>query len=323
MRKEADLGGSIGLREFADEYLKWSATQKPRWAQTEKSILNRAIPFFENLGVRTLAGLSTYHVEQLKVKLREDGLSADPKKPKPSSKATVNRYCQTLRAMYYRAIDWGRHDGQNPLRKVKMFRERPEIRPLSHADFAKIEKAAREISKDSHSPMQKVFHDLVILIANTGLRKTEALGLRWRLVEEDSIVVHGKGDKRRIVPLNDAARKVVQAQPRTTSDYVFDVPNRYQSKNLSRTFDRVEKLSGVPFHMHLLRHYFATTLLERGADIVTVAEILGHSSTMTALLYSHSNPDRKKQAVALMGKKRPIDTKHRHRGSDVSRKKKH
>jgi site-specific recombinase XerD len=53
----------------------------------------------------------------------------------------------------------------------------------------------------------------------------------------------------------------------------------------------------VRFKPHLLRHAFATRLLASGADIVTVSAILGHGATMTTLLYTHSSPERMRQAV--------------------------
>ena len=50
-------------------------------------------------------------------------------------------------------------------------------------------------------------------------------------------------------------------------------------------------------YLLLCRHYFATTLLERGVDIVTISSILGHSKMMTSLLYSHTDREKKKAAV--------------------------
>jgi len=90
----------------------------------------------------------------------------------------VNRYLQTLRALYYRAIAWERFDGPNPLTKVKMFKEERDLRPLSEEDYKKILEAAAEISAKPSSPIQRIFYDLVLLCANTGLRRSEALGLK-------------------------------------------------------------------------------------------------------------------------------------------------
>lgn len=112
----------------------------------------------------------------------------------------------------------------------------------------------------------------------------------------DEIKVHGKGDRARIVPLNQAATAIIGRQPRKT-EFIFDIPNRTQPDPLRRTVLQVQKLTGIPFHFHLLRHFFATSLLERGVDIVTISAILGHSKMMTSLLYSHTDKEKKKAAV--------------------------
>jgi len=111
--------------------------------------------------------------------------------------------------------------------------------------------------------------------------------------------VRGKGDRIRTVPLNTAARAIVERQRRQTA-YVFPVENREQQDLFRRTVLQVRTLTGIPFHFHLGRHYFATTLLERGVDIVTISSILGHSKMMTSLLYSHTDREKKKKAVDLL-----------------------
>ncbi|MDH5203312.1 MAG: tyrosine-type recombinase/integrase, partial [Nitrospirota bacterium] len=57
------------------------------------------------------------------------------------------------------------------------------------------------------------------------------------------------------------------------------------------------KRTGIDFHFHLLRHYFTTSLVEKGVDFITISEILGHSKLTTSLIYSHTDKERKKRAV--------------------------
>ena len=206
-----------------------------------------------------------------------------------------------MRGMFYRAIDWGDYAGSNPLRKVKFYREQPDVKPLTAGQVGQIVEVAQTISAVGKSPLQRTFADLVILALNTGLRKSELLNLKWKDIHADGreIVIHGKGDKRRTVPLNDAARAVIAKQPRGT-DFIFDIPNRGQSGLFRRTIYQIKKRTGIDFHFHLLRHTFATKLLESGVDIITISEILGHSRAMVTLAYSHTDPQRKQRAVELM-----------------------
>jgi integrase len=63
---------------------------------------------------------------------------------------------------------------------------------------------------------------------------------------------------------------------------------------------RFQKQTGIPFHFHLLRYYFASSLVEKRVDFLTVSEILGHSKTMVSLGYTHTDKDRKRRAVELL-----------------------
>jgi integrase len=91
--------------------------------------------------------------------------------------------------------------------------------------------------------------------------------------------------------------------------FVFDVPYRDSVSVLRRVTETVKRQTGIPFHLHLLRHAFASRLLAAGVDIVTVSSLLGHGARMTTLLYAHSSIDQMRKAV---------DTLPGHRAMDVS-----
>jgi site-specific recombinase XerD len=55
--------------------------------------------------------------------------------------------------------------------------------------------------------------------------------------------------------------------------------------------------TGIGFHFHLLRHYFTTSLLEKGVDFVTIGSLLGHSKITTSLIYFHTDLEGKRKAV--------------------------
>jgi len=306
-------GAGLRFKDFSPKYLAWARDTKPRNVRTETCHLNAMIGYFESQGLSRLDEVTPYHVEQFRMWIRTQDRRTHPKEGSPPvlpSKATTNRYCALLRKFYNLALDWEIYKGTNPVSKVKFYKEDGTVRPISPEDFEKVIAAAREIAAKPQSPIQRVITDLIMLSINTGLRKSEALNLRWRGIRDDEIEVRGKGDKIRRVPLNDTAREIIERQPRL-GPFVFDVPNRAQNDLLRRTVRQIRKKSGVlHFRYHLTRHFFTSSLLAAGVDIQTISELLGHSKILTSLIYSHSTPQRRRDAVAA------LDTKRGHRPSD-------
>lgn len=138
------------------------------------------------------------------------------------------------------------------------------------------------------------------LIYSCGLRISEACTLKISNVHmnERIILVHGKGDKERLIPFGEKAAQKL-------TDYLTNVrPNLVKGKNVSeifvnyqgkaisrkgvwKKFQELEKLSGVDAKVHTLRHSFATHLLAGGADLRSVQELLGHSDLSTTTIYTH------------------------------------
>jgi integrase len=288
----------ITVHEFSLKYLTWAWDTKLASADQESRRMKKILEFFDSINITYLSDVTPYHIEQLRAWLKSMKVKkGDQVLDKPRSQAMLNRYMQLLRGMFYRAIDWEIYKGPNPLRKVKFYREQPAIKPLSHDEAKAVLEACRQIGarKGASSP-QKAFADLVEFGLNTGMRKSEILNLQWKDIKNWEATVKGKGNRTRTVPLNAASRAIVERQRRQTP-FVFPIENREQQDLFRRTVLRIRALTGIPFHFHLCRHYFATTLLERGADIVTISSILGHSKMMTSLLYSHTDREKKKTAV--------------------------
>ena len=130
---------------------------------------------------------------------------------------------------------------------------------------------------------------LVELLYSAGLRSAEAVGLDLADVdfEQEHVLVRGKGGKERVVPLGEEAawwvtRYLEHARPQLAvgaEDALF-VSVRGRRLDTS-TLRRISP------HPHRLRHAFATHLLEGGADLRTIQELLGHSSLSTTQIYSH------------------------------------
>jgi site-specific recombinase XerD len=127
------------------------------------------------------------------------------------------------------------------------------------------------------------------LVYSAGLRAQEAVDLTLADVdwEQEHVLVRGKGDKERIVPLGEEAafhlrRYLEEARP----ELVRGAESRLFVSARGRPLDTSTLRRLLP-NPHRLRHAFATHLLEGGADLRTIQELLGHSSLSTTQVYSH------------------------------------
>jgi integrase/recombinase XerD len=156
---------------------------------------------------------------------------------------------------------------------------------------------------------------LVELAYASGLRVSELLALRVEAVRRDPawLIVRGKGGKERLAPLNAAAREAVKtwllARDAARVPNVPDSPWLFPSgaaaghltpRRFAQLLDRAAVDAGLdPARVspHVLRHAFATHLLEGGADLRVVQTLLGHADIATTQIYTHVATDRLSQVV--------------------------
>ncbi len=142
---------------------------------------------------------------------------------------------------------------------------------------------------------------LLEILYGSGLRISEALGLDVGDIRSGATQVRvlGKGSKERVVPLSDtcitalsrwiAVRAYVPPQPGERALFLGSRGGRLDRRQASRILDMQARFAGIPQHVspHDLRHSFATHLLEGGADLRAVQELLGHSRISTTQRYTH------------------------------------
>ncbi|NLO23847.1 MAG: tyrosine-type recombinase/integrase [Fibrobacter sp.] len=152
---------------------------------------------------------------------------------------------------------------------------------------------------------------LLELIYGSGLRISECASLTWDRFDfkELWIKVHGKGNKERIVPITHALQKNLELyrfsllenkHPISLKGPVFvnKKGKAYSVRTLRADIDKLLKSIGWEGKAspHVLRHSFATHLLENGADLLSVKEMLGHSSLSTTQIYTHVSAKRLKKS---------------------------
>jgi integrase/recombinase XerC len=141
---------------------------------------------------------------------------------------------------------------------------------------------------------------------SSGLRVSELVGLDWQHVdfENECVRVFGKGRKERIVPIGEIAldalrsyrsylRNLGEAGIETAAVFVNRRGGRLTARSVARFVKRYALRSGTPIAAspHALRHTFATHLLNQGADLRAIQELLGHASLSTTQRYTHVNLD--------------------------------
>jgi integrase/recombinase XerC len=151
--------------------------------------------------------------------------------------------------------------------------------------------------------------DLAVLevFYSTGIRVSELVGLNWADVDFQLGIIRvvGKGSKERIVPIGeiamDALRDYGQEQRKRwqmtckgeTAVFLNNRGERITTRSVARIVEKHLKQAGIPVKMgpHGLRHSFATHLLNSGADLRVIQELLGHASLSTTQKYTHLNLD--------------------------------
>jgi integrase/recombinase XerD len=233
---------------------------------------------------------------------------------------TVARRLSAMRQLYRFLYAEGRRadDPAAVLQGPK--RERNLPKTLSLADVDKLLRTAA--ASDPESPLSERLRGarlacLVELLYATGLRVSELVALPVSAARKDArvIIVRGKGNKERMVPLNDAAKRAMAAYLALLKETEHEAGNLAQSKWLFPSFGEAGHLTRQHFARelktlaaaaglraaqispHVLRHAFASHLLHNGADLRVVQTLLGHADISTTQIYTHVLEERLKSLV--------------------------
>ena len=199
----------------------------------------------------------------------------------------------------------------------KLGRPLPKLLSLDEVEslIAAAEGAVGRAGEGSGRRRALRMHALIETLYATGLRVSELLALpRHVLATDDRVLtIKGKGGRERLVPLNDAARKALAdhlaavdagiAKGKAASPWLFPSGNGAEPLTRQRFGQELKALAasaGIePSRVspHVLRHAFASHLLERGADLRTVQQLLGHADISTTQIYTHVIEERLRRLV--------------------------
>jgi integrase len=208
--------------------------------------------------------------------------------------STVNREVGFLKHVFNVAIRDGKTE-RNPVAKIRMLKE-----PSGRVRYLTDEEEARLMAAlPSDADRQRV-----LVLTQTGLRKSEFLGLRWRHVDLKAGVLtipRSKNGEARHVPMTSAVRSVLSRLPRSLDASALVFPNSAGGSDLrwaEKTFPEAVRGAQIEdFRLHDLRHSFASRLAMEGVDLLTIKELGGWKTLAMVQRYAHLSPGHRQSAI--------------------------
>lgn len=226
--------------------------------------------------------------------------------------STVARKSSALRQFFGFALDegWRSDDPSAALPKPRARRPLPKI--LSHLEVEKLfDRAELEAGVGKPAAIRQLA--LLELLYGSGLRASELVSLPLSAVPRDAplLTVMGKGGQARMVPVSERAKEAIgdwlAVRPESNARYLF--PSRNGHLTRVRLYQILKELAvradidPNSVSPHVLRHAFATHLLEGGADLRVLQTLLGHADISTTQIYTHVDAAR---LVALVNSRHPL-----------------
>lgn len=222
------------------------------------------------------------------------------------SNSSYARNLSSLRS-FYKYLCMKHIADQNPFKlfkNVKTEKHLPDV-----LTFGQIERILDCFDLDD--PMEIRNRCIVETIYACGLRISECCDLLIDNIDQQNLILRviGKGNKERIVPFYPRLSELIDlyckeyrnkyAKPGYKYLFVSIRHNKISPRSVQYLLDEVKVKANIPvdIHPHMLRHSFATHLLDNGADLRSVQELLGHANLSTTQLYTHLTYDRLKKTV--------------------------
>ena len=265
------------LEDFAEVYLSYvrDTVKKRSWDRDELA-LKHLKDFFK---ARMLSDISPSDIDNYKTSRLGN-----------VAPATVNRELQVLRHLFNLANRWNKFFGKNPV----------SVSGLIPVNNQKERILALDEEKRLIAACDPYLRNIVVMALYTGMRKGEVITLQWENVDLESGLItidqtNSKSKKMRRIPINSTVRRLLLEQRLKSAgnDYVFlsskGTPYK-KHDSLNRAYSLALEKAGIKgLRFHDLRHTAATRMIELGASVVAVKEILGHSSLDMTMRYAHPN----------------------------------
>lgn len=287
------------LQEVIQEFLQYMRTEKDASSQTLAAYRSDLKPL-ENFLLQEriapeLANLTTPVLRRYFIWVQDE---------RKLSAASLRRKIHCFRS-FFRYLVEQEYISQDPMRKIRPPKE-PERIPV----YLREEELKRLLAAPKYLGGHYCLRDTLILhlLAYCGLRRSELLRLDWDDVDLGTGTLHvrGKGKRERLIPLIPELQQMLWEYLQTRLPLqnralvVGREGHRMNKDALTRLFKRYVRMAGLNpavITPHTLRHSFATLLLEKGVDVFTIQELLGHADLASTRIYAHCSNQRLRQAV--------------------------
>ena len=284
----------------------------------EKNLSTKTLKFYEIDLLQFQAFLELNEFPLLIVTIDKSHLKAYLKEISGWKPKTIKRKIATIKALF-NYLEFEDHIVVNPLRKLRIKIKEPALLPkaLNFAEsnelLKKVYACALPLDKSKYAYLEALRNTVVIeLLFATGARVSEIANLKRNAIDLQSgtVTIHGKGGKQRMIQLCNpdmldtltAYCQLFEAKISAEGGHLLinrlnhklsDQSIRILVANLAQAAKINKKVTP-----HVLRHTFATLLLENDVDIKYIQSLLGHSSIMTTQIYTQVNLEKQKQILA-------------------------
>lgn len=266
------------------EYLANERGLSPRTIEAYARDLAQLKAYLDRQGISDPARVTEHHVRALVAQRHREGLGG----------RSLQRQLSSIRSLY-RWLLRERQAPSNPAAAVRAPKSPQRLPGVLDADTV-----ARLLDFQPATPIEVRDKAMLELFYSSGLRLSELAGLEWAQVDLASgmVTVRGKGNRQRMVPVGSKAREALLAWRKVRAElasweegHVFI--SRYgvgiSPRAIQARVRHWARRQGLPQHVHphLLRHSFASHILESSGDLRAVQELLGHADISTTQVYTH------------------------------------
>lgn len=285
------------MRQILETYLSYVKQNQSGSANTEDAYyrdISRFIDFLEGEGISHFQDVDRFVIQNYIMKLRSGELGN-----KPLSNRSLARNISSLRS-FYQYLNHVFDYQVNPFLTVKT----PKL-PKKLPEFLFVDEIDSLLESIDLSTTVGLRNRCIIeLMYGCGLRVSEVVGLKCEDIDFGQMVLRvvGKGSKMRMVPFYEELRDLMlqyhQSKEIRHETFILNARNQPLTTRAVQYILNQEVMNAgltMQVHPHMLRHSFATHLLDNGADLRIVQELLGHQNLSTTQIYTHVTVDRLKK----------------------------